>query len=132
GPRAGTNGGEIQFEGTVDALRTSDTLTGRHFDDRARLKAALRSPTGTIEIRNATRNNLRDVSVDIPLGVLCVITGVAGSGKSSLIHGSIPRGSDAHGSQTGAADVVFVDQAAIKGSRRSNPATYTGLLDPIR
>ncbi|GHF10671.1 ATP-binding cassette domain-containing protein [Pseudolysinimonas yzui] len=122
GPRAGTNGGEIQFEGTVDALRTSDTLTGRHLDDRAQLKDAVRTPSGAIEIRNATRNNLQNVSVDIPLGVLCVVTGVAGSGKSSLIHGSIPA----------SADVVSVDQAAIKGSRRSNPATYTGLLDPIR
>uniref|UniRef100_UPI00286AC89D ATP-binding cassette domain-containing protein n=1 Tax=Pseudolysinimonas sp. TaxID=2680009 RepID=UPI00286AC89D len=122
GPGAGTKGGEIQFEGTVTALRASDTLTGRHLDDRAKLKDAVRPSTGTIEIRNATRNNLRNVAVDIPLGVLCVITGVAGSGKSSLIHGSIPAG----------ADVVSVDQAAIKGSRRSNPATYTGLLDPIR
>jgi excinuclease UvrABC ATPase subunit len=126
GPRAGTNGGEIQFEGSVDALRTSDTLTGRHLDDRAKLKDAVRTPNGAIEIRDATRNNLRNVSVDIPLGVLCVITGVAGSGKSSLIHGSIPAGSGAAGA------VVSVDQAAIKGSRRSNPATYTGLLDPIR
>jgi excinuclease UvrABC ATPase subunit len=122
GPRAGVHGGEIQFEGTVDALRTSDTLTGRHFDDRAQLKEAVRPPTGKIEIRHATRNNLQDVSVDVPLGVLCVITGVAGSGKSSLIHGSIPA----------SADVVSVDQAAIKGSRRSNPATYTGMLDSIR
>jgi excinuclease UvrABC ATPase subunit len=122
GPRAGTKGGEIQFEGTVEALRTSDTLTGRHLDDRAKLKDAVRTPSGAIEIRGATRNNLQNVSVDIPLGVLCVITGVAGSGKSSLIHGSIPA----------SADVVSVDQAAIKGSRRSNPATYTGLLDPIR
>jgi excinuclease UvrABC ATPase subunit len=127
GPRAGINGGEIQFEGTVEALRTSDTLTGRHLDDRAKLKDAVRTPTGAIEIRDATRNNLRDVSVDIPLGVLCVITGVAGSGKSSLIHGSIPAGAG-----PGGTDVVSVDQAAIKGSRRSNPATYTGLLDPIR
>ena len=122
GPRAGSRGGEIQFEGTVDALRRADTLTGRHLDDRAKLKDAVRPPTGTIEIRNATRNNLQDVSVDIPLGILTVVTGVAGSGKSSLIHGSIPAG----------ADVVSVDQAPIKGSRRSNPATYTGLLDPIR
>jgi excinuclease UvrABC ATPase subunit len=122
GPRAGTGGGEIQFEGTVEGLRGSGTLTGRHLDDRARLKDAVRTPTGTIEIRHATRNNLQDVSVDIPLGILTVVTGVAGSGKSSLIHGSIPAG----------ADVVSVDQAPIKGSRRSNPATYTGLLDPIR
>ena len=127
GPRAGTKGGEIQFEGTVEALRSSDTLTGRHLDDRAQLKDAVRTPTGAIEIRNATRNNLQKVSVDIPLGVLCVVTGVAGSGKSSLIHGSIPAGVGDNG-----ADVVSVDQAAIKGSRRSNPATYTGLLDPIR
>ena len=122
GPRAGVHGGEIQFEGTVDALRKSSTLTGTHFDDRAKLKDAVRPSTGKIEIRHATRNNLQDVSVDVPLGVLCVITGVAGSGKSSLIHGSIPA----------SADVVSVDQAAIKGSRRSNPATYTGMLDSIR
>jgi excinuclease UvrABC ATPase subunit len=122
GPRAGVHGGEIQFEGTVEALRKADTLTGKHLDDRAKLKDAVRPSTGKIEIRHATRNNLKDVSVDIPLGVLCVITGVAGSGKSSLIHGSIPAG----------ADVVSVDQAAIKGSRRSNPATYTGMLDSIR
>ena len=127
GPRAGTHGGEIQFEGTVEALRSSETLTGRHLDDRAKLKDAVRTPTGAIEIRDATRNNLQNVSVDIPLGVLCVVTGVAGSGKSSLIHGSIPAGVGHNG-----ADVVSVDQAAIKGSRRSNPATYTGLLDPIR
>jgi excinuclease UvrABC ATPase subunit len=122
GPRAGVHGGEIQFEGTVEALRKSDTLTGRHFDDRAQLKEAVRASTGKIEIRHATRNNLQDVSVDVPLGVLCVITGVAGSGKSSLIHGSIPA----------SADVVSVDQAAIKGSLRSNPGTYTGMLDSIR
>jgi len=122
GPRAGVNGGTVQFEGTVEQLRTSDTLTGRHFDDRATLKDAVRTPTGKLEIRGATRHNLKAVDVDIPLGVLCVVTGVAGSGKSSLIHGSIPKGSD----------VVSVDQGAIKGSRRSNPATYTGMLDPIR
>lgn len=122
GPRAGVNGGTVQFEGTVAELRASDTLTGRHLDDRARLKDAVRPATGHLEIRHATRNNLRDVSVDIPLGVLCVVTGVAGSGKSSLIHGSLPAG----------ADVVAVDQGAIKGSRRSNPATYTGMLEPIR
>ena len=122
GPRAGVHGGEIQFTGTVDELRTSGTLTGSHFDDRAAIKQAVRTPTGALQIRNAKRNNLKDVSVDVPLGVLCVITGVAGSGKSSLIHGSLPKG----------ADVISVDQTAIRGSRRSNPATYTGLLDPIR
>ncbi len=122
GPGAGDAGGRICFEGTVDGLRASDTLTGHHLDDRARLKDAVRTATGTLAIRHATTNNLRDVDVDIPLGVLCVITGVAGSGKSSLIHGSIPA-------ETG---VISVDQAAIRGSRRSNPATYTGLLDPIR
>jgi excinuclease UvrABC ATPase subunit len=122
GPRAGVHGGEIQFTGTVEELRRSDTLTGRHLDDRAAVKPQVRKRSGVLEIRGATRNNLKDVSVDVPLGVLCVITGVAGSGKSSLIHGSLPRG----------AEVVSVDQGAIKGSRRSNPATYTGLLDPIR
>ncbi|MET0788578.1 MAG: excinuclease ABC subunit UvrA, partial [Cellulomonas sp.] len=122
GPGAGTAGGTICFEGTVDALRTSGTLTGRHFDDRAQLKDAVRTPTGALEIRGATAHNLRDVDVDIPLGVLVVVTGVAGSGKSSLVHGSIPAG----------AGVVSIDQGAIKGSRRSNPATYTGLLEPIR
>jgi excinuclease UvrABC ATPase subunit len=122
GPRAGKNGGEIQFEGTVEQLRKSDTLTGRHLDDRARLRDELRTPKGVLEIRGATAHNLRNVDVDVPLGVLTVVTGVAGSGKSSLIHGSIPKG----------ANVVTVDQGAIRGSRRSNPATYTGLLDPIR
>jgi excinuclease ABC A subunit len=122
GPRAGKNGGEIQFEGTVEELRKSDTLTGRHLDDRARLRDELRTPKGVLEIRGATAHNLRNVDVDVPLGVLTVVTGVAGSGKSSLIHGSIPKG----------ANVVTVDQGAIRGSRRSNPATYTGLLDPIR
>ena len=110
------------FEGTVDGLRASDTLTGRHLGYRAALKPGARKPTGRLEIRNATRHNLRDVSVDIPLGVLCVVTGVAGSGKSSLIHGSMPK----------RAGVVSIDQTPIRGSRRSNPATYTGLLDPIR
>ncbi|MCO6749409.1 MULTISPECIES: ATP-binding cassette domain-containing protein [Streptomyces] len=122
GPGAGTGGGTISFEGTVAGLRASDTLTGRHLDDRATLKKEVRKPTGTLEIRGADRHNLQDVDVDIPLGVLTVVTGVAGSGKSSLIHGSIP-GSD---------EVVSVDQSPIRGSRRSNPATYTGLLDPIR
>jgi excinuclease UvrABC ATPase subunit len=122
GPGAGIDGGEICFMGTVDELRTSDTLTGRHFGDRARLKATVRTPNGKLEIRNATRHNLQSVNVDVPLGVLTVVTGVAGSGKSSLIHGSIAR----------SANVVSVGQAAIRGSRRSNPATYTGLLDPIR
>ena len=122
GPGAGSAGGTICFEGTIDELRTSGTLTGRHLDDRARLKDAFRTPTGALPIRGAATNNLRDVDVDIPLGVLVVLTGVAGSGKSSLVHGSIPE----------SAGVVSIDQAAIKGSRRSNPATYTGLLDPIR
>ncbi|MFI9486251.1 ATP-binding cassette domain-containing protein [Promicromonospora sp. NPDC052451] len=122
GPGAGSAGGTICFEGTVADLRTSDTLTGRHLGDRARLKDETRTPTGTLEIRGASTHNLRDVDVDVPLGVLCVVTGVAGSGKSSLIHGSL----------AGRDDVVIVDQSAIKGSRRSNPATYTGLLDPVR
>ncbi|MEV6867201.1 excinuclease ABC subunit UvrA [Streptosporangium subroseum] len=122
GPGAGTAGGTVCFEGTVEGLRGSDTVTGRHFDDRASLKETVRTPTGTLEIRGASANNLRDVDVDIPLGVLVVLTGVAGSGKSSLVHGSIPAG----------AGVVSVGQGAIRGSRRSNPATYTGLLDPIR
>ena len=122
GPGPGTAGGTICFEGTVDGLRASDTITGRHLDDRAAVKPEFRTPAGALEIRQANTHNLRDVSVDVPLGVLCVVTGVAGSGKSSLIHGSIPKG----------AGVVSVDQAAIRGSRRSNPATYTGLLDPIR
>ncbi|WP_271217486.1 excinuclease ABC subunit UvrA [Streptosporangium carneum] len=122
GPGAGTAGGDVCFEGTVEGLRAGDTLTGRHLDDRARLKETVRRPTGTLEIRGATAHNLRDVDVDVPLGVLVVVTGVAGSGKSSLVHGSIPAG----------AGVVSIDQGAIRGSRRSNPATYTGLLDPIR
>ncbi|GAA3427294.1 excinuclease ABC subunit UvrA [Streptosporangium sandarakinum] len=122
GPGAGTAGGAVCFEGTVEGLRAGGTLTGRHLDDRAALKETVRTPTGKLEIRGATAHNLRDVDVDIPLGVLVVVTGVAGSGKSSLVHGSIPAG----------AGVVSVDQGAIRGSRRSNPATYTGLLDPIR
>ncbi|WP_113698939.1 excinuclease ABC subunit UvrA [Nonomuraea lactucae] len=122
GPGAGTAGGTVCFEGTVEGLRASGTITGRHLDDRAALKETVREPTGALEIRGATANNLRDVDVDIPLGVLVVITGVAGSGKSSLVHGSIPDD----------AGVVSIDQGAIRGSRRSNPATYTGLLDPIR
>ncbi len=122
GPRAGTAGGQVVFEGTVDGLRASDTLTGRHLDDRSRVKPEVRTPTGHLEIRGASTHNLRSVDVDIPLGVLTVVTGVAGSGKSSLIHGSV----------AGQDGVVAVDQGAIKGSRRSNPATYTGLLDPIR
>ncbi len=122
GPGAGTAGGTICYEGTVDGLRARDTLTGRHLDYRAALKSDVRRPSGSLEIRGASANNLHDVDVDIPLGVLTVITGVAGSGKSSLVHGSIPAG----------AGVVSIDQSAIKGSRRSNPATYTGLLEPIR
>lgn len=121
GPGAGSAGGEIQFEGSVDELKTSDTLTGRHLGYKASLKDQVRTASGAIEIRGATANNLRDVDVDVPLGVLTVVTGVAGSGKSSLIHGSIP-----------ADDVVTIDQRPIKGSRRSNPATYTGALEPIR
>ncbi|NKX93312.1 excinuclease ABC subunit UvrA [Sanguibacter hominis ATCC BAA-789] len=122
GPGAGTAGGEICFEGTVEGLRGSGTLTGQHLDDRARLKDTVRTPRDHLAIRGATANNLADVDVDVPLGVLTVVTGVAGSGKSSLVHGSMPRD----------AGVVTVDQGAIKGSRRSNPATYTGLLEPIR
>ncbi|MGZ8438136.1 MAG: ATP-binding cassette domain-containing protein, partial [Candidatus Limnocylindrales bacterium] len=122
GPGAGSDGGMVCFEGTVEALRASDSLTGRHLAYRAGLKPETRTRVGTLDIRNANLHNLRDVSVDIPLGVLCVVTGVAGSGKSSLIHGSMPKG----------ALVVSIDQTPIKGSRRSNPATYTGLLDPIR
>ncbi|MEU9996567.1 excinuclease ABC subunit UvrA [Streptomyces sp. NPDC050848] len=122
GPGAGTGGGTVCFEGTVEGLRAGKTITGRHFDDRSSLKESVRTPSGALEIRGATANNLRDVDVDIPLGALVVITGVAGSGKSSLVHGSIPAGET----------VVSVDQTPIRGSRRSNPATYTGLLDPIR
>jgi excinuclease UvrABC ATPase subunit len=129
GPHAGAEGGEVVFEGgevvfegTVDGLRTSGTLTGKHLDDRASLKDEVRTSSGVLEVRGASLHNLHDVDVDIPLGVLAVVTGVAGSGKSSLIHGSV----------SGRDGVVSVDQTAIKGSRRSNPATYTGLLDPIR
>jgi len=122
GPGAGTEGGTVCFEGTFEALRASGTLTGRHVDDRAFLKESVRTPTGALEIRGATTHNLQGVDLDIPLGVLVVVTGVAGSGKSSLVHGAL---SDRDG-------VVTVDQGAIRGSRRSNPATYTGLLEPIR
>jgi excinuclease UvrABC ATPase subunit len=122
GPRAGAEGGEVVFEGSVEGLRSSDTLTGRHLDDRASLKPSVRAPSGALEVRGASTHNLRDVDVDVPLGVLVVVTGVAGSGKSSLIHGSV----------SGRDGVVSVDQAPIRGSRRSNPATYTKLLDPIR
>jgi excinuclease UvrABC ATPase subunit len=122
GPGAGTAGGEVVFEGSVDGLRASGTITGRHLDDRARIKDAVRSPSGALEVRGASTHNLQDVDVDIPLGVLCVLTGVAGSGKSSLIQGSVAERDG----------VVVVDQGAIRGSRRSNPATYTGLLEPIR
>ncbi|WP_158841511.1 ATP-binding cassette domain-containing protein [Saccharothrix deserti] len=122
GPGAGTNGGHITFTGTVAELRASDTLTGRHLDHRARLRDEVRTPTGQLPITGASLHNLKDVDVDIPLGVLTVVTGVAGSGKSSLIHGSLAK----------RPDVVTVDQSPIRGSRRSNPATYTGLLDPIR
>ncbi|GAA3659938.1 excinuclease ABC subunit UvrA [Nocardioides ginsengisoli] len=122
GPGAGTGGGTVCFEGDVAGLRASNTLTGRHLAYRASLKESVRTPSGMIEVRGAATHNLRDVDVDVPLGVLCVVTGVAGSGKSSLIHGSIAPQDD----------VVVIDQGAIKGSRRSNPATYTGLLEPIR
>jgi excinuclease ABC A subunit len=128
GPGAGGSGGEVVFEGTLDGLRASGTLTGRHLDDRATLKETVRESTGALEVRGASSHNLRDVDVDLPLGVLCVVTGVAGSGKSSLIRGYV-AGGDGVADRDG---VVSVDQAAIKGSRRSNPATYTGLLDPIR
>ncbi|MEV4256440.1 excinuclease ABC subunit UvrA [Spirillospora sp. NPDC049652] len=122
GPGAGTAGGRICYTGDVAGLRASGTLTGRHLDHRARLRETVRTPTGHVSIENANRHNLRNVSVDVPLGVLTVVTGVAGSGKSSLIHGHL----------AGRAGVVSVDQSAIRGSRRSNPATYTGLLDPVR
>ncbi len=122
GPRAGSEGGEVVFEGTVEGLRASDTLTGHHLDDRASLKPSVRASSEALEVRGASANNLQDVDVDIPLGVLVAITGVAGSGKSSLIGGSV----------SGRDGVVTVDQAAIRGSRRSNPATYSKLLDPVR
>ncbi|RYZ44164.1 MAG: excinuclease ABC subunit UvrA [Myxococcaceae bacterium] len=122
GPGAGTAGGEVVFEGTVEGLRASGTLTGRHLDDRASLKPSVRKPSGALKVRGASAHNLQKVDVDIPLGVLVVVTGVAGSGKSSLIHGSV----------SGRDGVVTVDQAPIRGSRRSNPATYTDLLEPIR
>ncbi|GAA1746397.1 excinuclease ABC subunit UvrA [Kocuria aegyptia] len=122
GPGAGTAGGTVCYEGTVEGLRAAGTLTGRHLDDRAALKSSVRTPTGALEVRGADTHNLQSVDVDIPLGVLTVLTGVAGSGKSSLISGSV----------LGREGVVSIDQGAIRGSRRSNPATYTGLLDPIR
>ncbi|MFI5610127.1 ATP-binding cassette domain-containing protein [Amycolatopsis sp. NPDC051903] len=122
GPDAGSGGGKVVFEGSVEDLRKSGTRTGRHLDDRAKLKPSVRTPSGALEVRGADLHNLRDVDVDIPLGVLVVVTGVAGSGKSSLIHGSV----------AGREGVVSIDQGAIRGSRRSNPATYTGLLEPIR
>ncbi|MDL9935938.1 excinuclease ABC subunit UvrA [Gordonia sp. ABSL1-1] len=122
GPGAGVDGGQVMFEGTVDGLRASGTVTGHHLDDRIRLKESTRPSSGKVEIRGATTHNLRDVDVDIPLGQFVAVTGVAGSGKSSLIHGSV----------AGREGVVAIDQSAIKGSRRSNPATYTGVLDPIR
>ncbi|MHA7291841.1 ATP-binding cassette domain-containing protein [Arthrobacter sp. MDT3-24] len=122
GPGAGTAGGNVCFEGSVERLRGSDTITGRHLDDRAKVRESVRKPSGVLEVRGASTHNLQNVDVDVPLGVLCVVTGVAGSGKSSLIHGSV----------AGRDGVVVIDQGAIKGSRRSNPATYTGLLEPIR
>jgi excinuclease UvrABC ATPase subunit len=122
GPGAGSAGGEVVFEGTVEGLRASPTMTGQHLDDRASVKSSVRTPSGRLEVRGAGTNNLQAVDVDIPLGVLVVLTGVAGSGKSSLIDGSV----------AGRDGVVAIDQGGIKGSRRSNPATYTGLLDPIR
>ncbi|MCO4252325.1 ATP-binding cassette domain-containing protein [Pseudarthrobacter raffinosi] len=122
GPGAGTAGGNVCFEGSVEGLRGSDTITGRHLDDRAKVRESVRKPSGVLEVRGASTHNLQNVDVDVPLGVLCVVTGVAGSGKSSLIHGSV----------AGRDGVVVIDQGAIKGSRRSNPATYTGLLEPIR
>jgi excinuclease UvrABC ATPase subunit len=127
GPRAGSAGGQIMYEGTYDGLKESDTLTGRHLEDRASVKESVRTPSGALEIRGATANNLKDVSVNVPLGVLVAVTGVAGSGKSSLIHSSVPSSPGPDGRE-----VIYVDQSPIKGSRRSNPATYTGLLEPIR
>ncbi|MFI0939212.1 ATP-binding cassette domain-containing protein [Streptomyces sp. NPDC021020] len=127
GPGAGSAGGTVTYEGTVAGLRASGTTTGRHLDDRAKLKDEVRKPSGTLAVRGADANNLKDVDVDIPLGVLCVVTGVAGSGKSSLVHGSLLKSAEA-----AEAGVVSIDQSPIRGSRRSNPATYTGLLDPIR
>src|SRR5699024_1923301 len=122
GPGAGSDGGLVCFEGTVEQLRGSGTVTGRHLDDRARLKEQVREPAGVLAVRGASAHNLRSVDVDIPLGVLVVVTGVAGSGKSSLVHASIPAGEG----------VVSIDQSPIRGSRRSSPATYTGLLEPVR
>ena len=122
GPRAGADGGSVQYEGDLAGLRASTTLTGTHLDRKVSLKESVRTPTGALEIRGADHHNLQSVDVDIPLGVLTVITGVAGSGKSSLVHGSMPQDAEA----------IAVDQTAIRGSRRSNPATYTGLLEPIR
>jgi excinuclease UvrABC ATPase subunit len=123
GPGAGTHGGQVVFEGSFDGLQSSGTLTGRHLEVQQTLKETVRVPRGAIPIRNARLHNLRDVTVDIPLGVFVAVTGVAGSGKSSLIHGCLPRTDP---------PVALVDQSAIRGSRRSNPATYTGILDPIR
>src|SRR5204863_3309765 len=122
GPGAGTGGGDVVFEGSVEELRASGTITGQHLDDRASLRPAVRTASGVMQVRGASAHNLQDVDVDIPLGVLVVVTGVAGSGKSSLIHGSV----------SGRDGVVSVDQTPIRGSRRSNPATYTDLLEPIR
>ena len=123
GPRAGSHGGEVVYEGPFDGLGASDTLTGRHLEEQQELKTAVRTPSGAVPIRNARLHNLQDVSVDVPTGVLVAVTGVAGSGKSSLIHGCMPRTDPS---------VTVIDQSAIRGSRRSNPATYTGILDPIR
>src|SRR5690554_5996345 len=135
GPGAGSGGGEVVFEGTVEGLRKSGTLTGKHLDDRASVKESVREASAVMEVRGADANNLQNVDVDIPLGVLTVITGVAGSGKSSLIHGSLRDASSLGSSGRAVArrdGVVAIDQGAIRGSRRSNPATYTSLLEPIR